>query len=193
MIINYPDNAPEVDIYNEKITHLVYLAGGKNVSQWQDKLIRQLTTSNVNHDAIHLMNPFLQVMNDDNDDEPLMLWEQKHINLATIAVFWFGHESEHVSTMMMYGQMLEKARYGKLVVMCGWHSGYPHKHDVLTYTSSFLQDMAIKEQGRTFHEKRLPYSARIFVIPSWENFETQVLGMIESANEQSRYGQLFDV
>lgn len=192
MIINYPDNAPEVNIYNGKVSHLMHLAGGSNVSQWQDKLICQLTINKVNHDAIYITNP-CAITTQDNDNEPLILWEYKHINMATIAVFWFGHESEHVSTMMMYGQMLEKARYGKLVVMCGWHSGYPYKHDVLTYTSSFLQDMTIKERGRTFYEKRLPYGARIFVIPSWENFETQVLGMIESANEQSQFGQLFDV
>ena len=191
MIINYPDNTPAIIQHDGKIAHLVYLAGGKNTSQWQEKLIHQLTMNNVNHDAIHIANPCVSETRND-DDEPLILWECRHINIATIVVFWFGHESEHVSTMMMYGQMLEKARHGRLVVVCGWHSGYPYKSDILTYTSSFLQDMASKERGYTFHHQRLPYAARIFLVPSWENFELQVSGMIESANEQSRYGQLFD-
>lgn len=193
MIINYPDTAPVLKNTDGKIHHRIYLAGGKNSSWWQDKLIQRLTANKVAHDAIHIVNPCANVTHDDDDNEPLILWESRHINTATIVVFWFGHENEHASTMMMYGQVLEKARHEQIVVMCGWHSGHPHKHDVLTYTSSFLQDMAVQEQGRTFHHQRLPYAARIFLVPSWENFELQVSGMIESANEQSRYGQLFDV
>lgn len=192
MIINYPDNIPKTSASDGKIVHTVYLAGGKNTSQWQEKLIHWVTANNVNHDAIRIVNPCTSETQDE-DNEPLTLWEYRHINIATIAVFWFGHESEHVSTMMMYGQMLEKARHGKLVVMCGWHSGYPYKADVLLYTSSFLQDMAVREQGYTFHSQRLPYAARVFLIPSWENFEIQVSGMIESANEQSTYGHLIDM
>jgi hypothetical protein len=159
------------------------LDGIKDTMQgWQGKLIDDLSSSgiDINNPSFAILNPWYHPYSYPFTSEHVNRWQYEHIERSNIVVFWIDHDTTS-STLVYYGQMLERARRNQVFVLCGFDEDYAHKADVENISLMHLGDMSFYESGQTFHFKRLPYSMRVFTSQGWSNFFITVKSVIELA------------
>jgi len=183
MVISFPEYSLDKPLPDVRIALTGGLDGIKDTMQgWQGKLIDDLSSSgmDINNPSFAILNPWHHPYSYPFTSERVSTWQYAHIERSNIVVFWFDHDTTP-STLVYYGQMLERARRNQVFVLCGFDEDYVHKTDVEKIALMHLGDMSFYESGQTFYFKRLPYSMRVFTSQGWDNFFVTVKSVIELA------------
>jgi len=184
MVISFPEYSLDKPLPDVRIALTGGLDGITDTMQgWQGKLINDLSSFvdvDINDPSFAILNPWHHPYSYPFTQERVNAWQYAHIERSNIVAFWFDYDTSP-STLVYYGQMLERARRNQVFVLCGFDEDYTHKTDVENIARMHLKDMEFYESGQTFHFKRLPYSMRVFISQGWEAFVLSVRSVIESA------------
>jgi hypothetical protein len=184
MVISFPEYSLDKPLPDVRIALTGGLDGITETMQgWQGKLIGDLSSFvgiDINNPSFAILNPWYHPYSYPFTQERVNAWQYEHIERSNIVAFWFDHDTSP-STLVYYGQMLERARRYQIFVLCGFDEGYTHKTDVENIARMHLRDMEFSESGRTFYLKKLPYSMRVFISQGWNPFVFVVKSVIESA------------